>query len=147
MALARSDDGDLQDFLCLSRTATPFFRDQDELTDNIFSNLTSKIRKCEYLDSCCKTLNPEPKNTLLLLNVNVRSLHKNFNLVYEFIDSLNQPPHIICLSETRIKHEPLINIELNNYSFIHANSKTNAGGVAMYIHVSVKFKVFPKQYN
>ena len=147
MALASSDDGDLQDFLCLSRAATPFFRDQDELTDNIFSDLTSKIRKCEYLDSSCNTLNPEPKNTLLLLHVNVRSLHKNFDLFYEFIDSLNQPPHIICLSETRIKHEPLINIELNNYSFIHANSKANAGGVAMYIHDSVKFEVSPEQYE
>ena len=147
MALASFDDGDLQDFLCLSRAATTFFRDQDKLTDNIFSDLTSKIRKCEYLDSSCKTLNPEPKNTLLLLYVNVRSLHKNFDLFYEFIDSLNQPPHIICLSETRIKHEPLINIELNNYSFIHANSKTNAGGVAMYIHDSVKFEVSPEQYE
>ena len=147
MALASSDIGDLQDFLCLSRAATPFFRDQDELTDYIFSDLTSKIRKCEYLASSCKNLNPEPKNTLLLLHVNVRSLHKNFDLFYEFIDSLNQPPHIICLSETRIKHEPLINIELNNYSFIHANSKTNAGGVAMYIHDSVKFEVSPEQYE
>ena len=80
MALARSDDGDLQDFLCLSQAATPFFRDQDELTDNIFRDLTSKIRNCEYLDSSCKTLNPEPKNTLLLLYVNVRSLHKIFDL-------------------------------------------------------------------
>ena len=51
MALASFDDGDLQDFLCLSQAATPFFRDQDELTDNIFSDLTSKIRNCEYLDS------------------------------------------------------------------------------------------------
>ena len=72
---------------------------------------------------------------------------KIFSWFYEFIDSLNQPPHIICLSETRIKHEPLINIELNNYSFIYANSKTNAGGVAMYIHDSVKFVVSPKQYE
>ena len=79
MALASSDIGDLQDFLCLSRAATPFFRDQDELTDNIFSDLTSKIRKCEYLDSSCKNLNPEPKNALLLLHLNVRSLHKNFD--------------------------------------------------------------------
>ena len=120
---------------------------RNELTDNTFCDLTSKIRKCEYLDSSCKTLNPEPKNTLLLLHVNVRSLHKNFDLFYELIDSLNQPPHIICLSETSLKDKPLINIQLNNYSFIHANSKTNAGGFAMYIHDSVKFEVSPKQYE
>ena len=35
MALANSDDGDLPDFFCSSRAATPSFRDQDELTDNI----------------------------------------------------------------------------------------------------------------
>ena len=65
MALESSDDGDLQNFRCLSRAATPFFRDQDELADNIFSDLTSKIRKCEYLDCSCETLYLEPKNTFL----------------------------------------------------------------------------------
>ena len=79
MALAISDDGDLQDFLCSSQAVDPSFRDQDELTDNIFSDLTSEIRKCEYVDFSSKILNSESKNILLLLHVNVRSLHKKFD--------------------------------------------------------------------
>jgi len=67
----------------------------------------------------------------MLLRVNVRSLHKNFDLLYEFIESLNLLPHVICLTETKIKKESLTNIELMNYSFVHANSNINAGGVGI----------------
>ena len=142
MTLASSHDGDWKDFLCSSWAATLTFRDQDELSDSIFSDLTNEIRKCENLDSSYKTLNPESNNTLSLLHVNVRSLHKTVDLLYEFIDTLNQPPHIICVSKTHIKHEPLINNQLINHSFIYKNSKTNARRVTMAFYDNVKFEVF-----
>jgi len=40
-------------------------------------------------------------------------------------------PDIICLSKIRLKQEPLININLQGYNFVHMNSKSQAGGVAM----------------
>ena len=47
---------------------------------------------------------------------------------------------MICLPETRIKKDPLINIELSNYSFVHVNSKSNAGEVAIYIRKNLTMK-------
>ena len=39
------------------------------------------------------------------MHVNIRSLHKNFDLLYEFIQSLQFIPQIICITETRIKYQ------------------------------------------
>ena len=74
-------------------------------------------------------------------------MHKNFDLLYEFIESLNFLPHVICLSETRIKKDPLINnIEQTNYSFVHVNSKSNAGGVAIYIRKNLNYEISQNQH-
>ena len=81
-----------------------------------------------------------------MLNINVRSLHKNFDLLCEFIESLNFLPHVICLSETRVKKDSLINIELTNYIFFHVNSKSNAGGVAIYIRNNLNYEIFQNQH-
>ena len=46
-ALANSAVGELQDFFCPTQAATHFFRNQNALTDNLFNNLTNKIKNCE----------------------------------------------------------------------------------------------------
>ena len=53
---------------------------------------------------------------------------------------------MICLSETRIKKDPLINIELTNYSFAHVNSISNAGGVAIYIRNNLNYEISQNQH-
>ena len=77
MAFANSTVGELQDFLCSTQAATHLFHNQDALTDNLFNNLTNKTKNCEYIDNTFKFLNAESKGTLILLHINVRSLHKN----------------------------------------------------------------------
>jgi len=43
-------------------------------------------------------------------------------------------PDIICLSETKIKNSILINLSIPGYEpILHADSKTNAGGVGLYV--------------
>ena len=71
------------------------------------------------------------------MHVNIRSLHKNFNLLYEFIQSLQFVPQIICITEMRIKNQPQIKVSIPNYGFAHANSKSNAGGFAMHINKNI----------
>ena len=77
----------------------------------------------------------------MLLHVNVRSLHKNYDLFYKLIESLQTLPHVICITETRIKNQALSNLEVPNYNFVHVNSTTNAGGAAMHISDNLKYKV------
>ena len=46
---------------------------------------------------------------------------------------LNFSPDIVCLTEICIKSQPLINVEIPNYSFVHVDSESAAGGVAIYV--------------
>ena len=50
-----------------------------------------------------------------------------------------------CLSESRIKKDPLINIQLTNYSFDHVYRKSNAGGVAIYIRKNLNYEISQSQ--
>ena len=50
-------------------------------------------------------------------------------------------PQLICITETKINKEPLVNIELENYHFLHANSVTQAGGVGIHISKDIPFNL------
>ena len=95
-------------------------------------DLTSNIRNCKYYNIDCKIFKTKTVNALMLLYVNVRFLHKNYELLYEIIEALQILPPVICITETCIKNQPLSNLDLPNYSFVHVKTTTNAGEVAMY---------------
>ena len=46
----------------------------------------------------------------------------------------------MCVSETRLKREPLSNITIPDYNFAQTDSVTNASGVAIYISSKYKFE-------
>ena len=56
------------------------------------------------------------------MHFNIRSLYKNLDAMYNFLQSLEFLPFVTCLAETHIKDEPLTDISITGYSFIHVNS-------------------------
>ena len=74
------------------------------------------------------------------LHVNVGFLHKNYDLFYKLIEALQILSRVICITETRIKNQSLSHLDLPNYSFVHVNTITNSGGVAMYKFDNLKYK-------
>ena len=62
-------------------------------------------------------------------------MNKNLDkLNHELPQSFQFLPDVICLSETKIKNNPLINVTLNGYQpIIHADSPSNAGGVGVFV--------------
>jgi len=82
-----------------------------------------------------------------IIHINIRSLQKNHDDLIKFLSLCRLPPNIICLSKTRIKEKPSINISIPGYQFIHENSPTNAEGVAMYISNSINFQKLTHFYN
>ena len=61
--------------------------------------------------------------------------------------SLDNTPQVICISETCIKHQPLTNIDLSQYNFVHIDYDTNAGGAAIYVRSTIKAKFYLTQYK
>ena len=106
------------------------------------------ITECNYFD--IPNLDPFDRNstessekTLSLLHVNLRSINnfQNFDTFEEFFTDLSFSPDIVCVSETRLKGEPLINISIPNFKCVHADSTTKAGGVAIYISSKFDFEL------
>ena len=109
MAFLATNGSDLNEFIRPSQEAAPrkeFFGGNENLSDDWYNGVVSNISTCCYLDD----VNVQPtffENSLTLLHFNIRSLHKNFDAMYNFLQSLDFLPDIICLSETRIRDEPL----------------------------------------
>ena len=97
-----------------------------DLSDHLSATIHDSINPCEYYDINNMPIDKSYKE-LFFIHINIRSIQKNFDCFCELLSELPYRPQIICLSETKIKNQPVINISLPGYIFIHANSPTNAG--------------------
>ena len=130
MACEALVNGELNNFLQSRHTAPCIlnsFLDSGELCDSLHESFIRNTSNCEYFDIDCRLVNGNSDDALILLHVNIRSSQKNFDLLCELINLLNFTPHIICITETRIKDHPLINVSIPDYSFVHVILTSNAG--------------------
>ena len=137
------DANDLLQYFSLGQEDTetsPFLHTLNNFAD-IISLVPENISPCKYYDLNFQNNMLNPLQNLFLLHLNIRSLQKNYDKLSKLIDQLPTRPHLIGLSETKIKHQPLLDISLPNYYFIHAASPTNAGGVGLYIFDSLNYKL------
>ena len=104
-------------------------------------SLTHNINPCKYYETSNFSSISSNSNSISIIHINIRSLQKNFDSLHEFLCSLPIRPKIICLSESRINHKLFINIELPDYKFVHIDSSTSAGGVAVYISSELRFNI------
>ena len=113
-----------------------------DLVNSAFDLLTSNSEKCAYHNNFdVFSSNSKLKDSLSIIHLNVRSLQKNFDAFYEFLCNQPSSPDIICVTETRLKTQPSLNIDISGYTFVHIDSPTTAGGVAMYISNALQFSV------
>ena len=85
-----------------------------------------------------KTTFQTTPNYLSILHCNIRSLPKNLNILEDILYSLEYTPNILGITETKLNEESCSNVDIKNYNFFHTNSKTNAGGAALYIANDIK---------
>lgn len=106
-------------------------------SDNIstFSSCTSS-----FIDDAITVSNQYP-NHFSVAHINVRSIHKNFENLTDFIEKFNNEISIVLLTETWLKKNDAP-ITLSNYSFIHQpRNQKRGGGVGMLIAENLNYKV------
>ena len=108
--------------------------------DSLFQILTENVSECLYYYASTTPPTATRNNQFFIIHINVRSFHKHHNDLVNFLALCRSPPNIICITETRLHAEPLIDVGLPGYTFIHKNFTTIVDGVAMYIKKSIKFK-------
>ena len=106
--------------------------------DSLINACSNSVSRCKYFDLIPKF---ETKNncSLFLLHVNIRSLQKNFDKLFETLNEFLPKPDVICLSESRIKTSPLVNINIPGYEFVFSSPRVNSGGVGVYISTQLNF--------
>ena len=109
-----------------------------------FSTLLNNITECKYLDIPNSKILSSTDNGITFLHINLRSINnqENFDKFYKFLTFTFPTRYSVCIRNT-VKGDPLINICLPNYSFVHADSLTNASGVSIYISSKFQFEVDP----
>ena len=68
---------------------------------------------------------------------NIDKLH-----VFYFISELKSYPDVVVITETKLKQDKnYVSINLDSYNLMHIDSKTNAGGVGIYIQDSIEYEI------
>ena len=113
--------------------------DQNNLPDILFQSL-SDIKLCEVLNLDAKAFDIDNCSSHFFLDLNISSLQYHFEELNELLCNFSNLV-LIFLSETRININPLDNIDIPGYTFIHYPSPTRAGGVGAYISNILNFTI------
>ena len=108
--------------------------------DNNF--LSSIINNCNYFTQEQYENSIKSVGKLSIIHFNSRSMYRNFNSIKEYLQQFTQPFSIIAITETWFNIDKGIDFCLDDYelSYINRERKTG-GGVALYIHKSIKCMV------
>ena len=69
---------------------------------------------------------------------------KHFDDFKLFLKRLRKTAHVICLSETRLNEQNMKTCHLSGYNDYFCNSKTRAGGSAIYLSAKLKCQHLPQ---
>ena len=114
--------------------------DQNNLPDILFKSL-SDIKPCEVFNLDAKAFDMDDRSSDFFLLLNISSLQYHFEELNELLCNFSNPLVIIFLSETRININPLINIDIPGYAFIHYPSPTRAVGIGACISNILNFTI------
>ena len=104
---------------------------QDSLEYMTVDNLEAHYQKSRFCD-----------DDILILHINIKSLTKHIDKIFEFLSSFLHLPDIIAITESKLhKNNKLDLIQIPGYKFNCNNSLSNFGGTALYIKSSINFKL------
>ena len=101
-------------------------RNDDFLSDSIASRY---FTPSEFLTSKVN------KKSFSMLHINIASLSLHIDDLKTLLNLLDHPFDIIGVSETKIREDrdPITNIELDGYDFVHTSTKSYFGGVGIFV--------------
>ena len=105
--------------------------DKIDIVNETISLLTNNVSPCKYYE--IDNLPIKNLNSVSFIHINIRSQQKKFDSLQEFMCLLPKIPEVICLTESRIKKDSLVNIELPDFKLFRNDSVTRTGGVAVYV--------------
>ena len=114
-----------------------------DLNAALFNDMIDNINICNFYDppELTHELNFFETSNLCISHINIHSMQKHINNLPEFLSNSSFFPDIMAITETRIKDQPAINIDIPGYKFFFVKSFNNAGGVGVYINDTLNCRV------
>ena len=90
------------------------------------------------------------KNSFSILHINIRSLNKNFEKLREYLSLVKRDFSVVALTDTWCNDDKAAQsslLQLPRYTPIHQirNNGQRGGGVVLYVHNSLTFKILKNQ--
>ena len=92
------------------------------------------------LDPSGKMNHASKQTNLSYFHFKVRSLGKNKHKLDDFFLMTEATPTFIAISETKLKSNYILNVDIPGFNFIHNPSQTSSGGVGLYINSNLTYQ-------
>ena len=123
------------------RTLNNGSQDPDE---NFFNAFRFKDSQYFTPEESTRNLNHFDKSSLSMLHLNIRSLQKNFDSLFNLLMTLKFEFKVICITETWCSDNSMNHnlFKIPQYNSIHQVRRTGkGGGIAVFLHESLTFNV------
>ena len=81
------------------------------------------------------------KNSFTIAHLNIASLQGHIDELRTLLTILDHPFDILCITETRLHdRDPLVNIQIPGYNFVHKETTTQCGGVGIFIKTGIEYE-------
>src|SRR3989442_8260042 len=130
---------DLNDLLC-NRDMN--LRDDHDLNNDLDTAISCNVKNTQYITTEEISDLSISQNSLSILQINARSLNKNFDRLVNLLSNFKSAPSIISISETWLRSNDQNSfLSLNDFTFVskprHINKR--GGGVGLYVSNSLSF--------
>ena len=90
------------------------FDDIDKQVSDLF---LQNVKSCKYCEEPNLSKLDVASDSLFVIYINIRSIQKKFDNLCELLSHFDRQPDLICIAETRLKGNPITNINKQNYDF------------------------------
>ena len=76
-------------------------------------------------------------------HISIRSLRKNIDKLSNMLSTMQKPPYIVAVSETKINKKDGLSFSntITGYKFLHSDSEKKSDGVGIYIDSSISYQI------
>ena len=118
--------------------------DSQDLDENFFNTFNFKDSQYFTSEESTRNLNNFGKRSFSVLHLNIRSLQKNLDSLFNLLMTLKFEFKVICITETWCSDNSMNHnlFKLPQYKSIHQVRRTGkGGGIAVFLHESLTFNV------
>jgi len=111
----------------------------EESPSEIVADCLENNNNYHDLNSFNSIMSNRKPDDICIFHINIRSLRNNIDKSSNMLSTMQKPPHIVAVSETKINKNDGLSFPttITGYNFLHSDSEKKSGGARIYIDSSI----------